>query len=258
MNETIISPLIYPLIWELVGLVFIGLFCALALGMIVGVFTYGRPIKRKRNEAWMDEFLGIGEDLTHVLIDNWKKKRSGGSWLTDGEIIGRLRSMTPNEFEEFVAEMFSAMGYKTHVVGGPGDGGVDIEMEKDGRQYLVQCKKFITQKVTPHDVRDFFGAMAGRWNNAKGFFITTNMFTLAAERWAEDKPIELIDGKSLIEHVRDSGVQSLGGSVASQQTRQEGICPKCGGKLVLRTNRKDGSQFWGCSNYPKCNFTKPL
>ena len=32
-----------------------------------------------------------------------------------------------------------------------------------------------------------------------------------------------------------------------------GICPKCGGKLVLR-NGKYG-RFYGCSNYPRCRFT---
>lgn len=34
------------------------------------------------------------------------------------------------------------------------------------------------------------------------------------------------------------------------------ICPRCGGKLILR-NGKYG-QFYGCSNYPKCKFTKQL
>ena len=33
-------------------------------------------------------------------------------------------------------------------------------------------------------------------------------------------------------------------------------CPFCGGKLVLR-NGKHG-QFWGCSTYPKCRFTRPI
>ena len=33
-----------------------------------------------------------------------------------------------------------------------------------------------------------------------------------------------------------------------------GICPRCGGKLVLR-NGKYGS-FYGCSNYPQCKYTK--
>ena len=32
-----------------------------------------------------------------------------------------------------------------------------------------------------------------------------------------------------------------------------GRCPRCGGKLVLREG-KYGS-FYGCSNYPKCNYT---
>lgn len=36
-------------------------------------------------------------------------------------------------------------------------------------------------------------------------------------------------------------------------TINSGICPKCGGHLVLR-NGKYGT-FYGCSNYPKCRFT---
>jgi len=34
------------------------------------------------------------------------------------------------------------------------------------------------------------------------------------------------------------------------------ICPKCGGRLVIR-NGKYG-QFHGCSNFPNCNFTKNI
>ena len=34
---------------------------------------------------------------------------------------------------------------------------------------------------------------------------------------------------------------------------EHGICPRCGGRLVLR-NGKFG-QFYGCSNYPRCKFT---
>lgn len=38
-------------------------------------------------------------------------------------------------------------------------------------------------------------------------------------------------------------------------------CPKCGIKMVLRTARRgptEGSQFWGCSNYPSCKTIKNL
>ncbi len=36
----------------------------------------------------------------------------------------------------------------------------------------------------------------------------------------------------------------------------EGICPVCGGKLLIR-NGKNG-QFYGCSSYPKCRYTHSI
>ncbi len=38
-------------------------------------------------------------------------------------------------------------------------------------------------------------------------------------------------------------------------------CPKCGGDLVERRSRKSRRPFWGCANYPDCDFlvnTQPL
>ena len=33
-------------------------------------------------------------------------------------------------------------------------------------------------------------------------------------------------------------------------------CPKCGAKLIRRVSKK-GKKFYGCSNYPKCDFASP-
>ena len=41
----------------------------------------------------------------------------------------------------------------------------------------------------------------------------------------------------------------------TQVELKNNICPRCGGKLVLRNGR---GCFLGCSNYPKCKFTKKL
>lgn len=35
-------------------------------------------------------------------------------------------------------------------------------------------------------------------------------------------------------------------------------CPRCGSNMKQRTNRRDGSQFFGCSQYPKCKATLPM
>jgi len=41
-----------------------------------------------------------------------------------------------------------------------------------------------------------------------------------------------------------------------QRLVQRNICPRCGKALKIR-NGKFG-EFWGCSNYPKCNFTAEI
>lgn len=40
-------------------------------------------------------------------------------------------------------------------------------------------------------------------------------------------------------------------------------CPKCDGRLVLRTvkafgARGKGSSFWGCTNWPRCTYTREI
>lgn len=43
----------------------------------------------------------------------------------------------------------------------------------------------------------------------------------------------------------------------SGYVNDELVCPRCGGKLVLRIAKKGtniGNQFYGCSNYPNCKY----
>jgi restriction system protein len=51
--------------------------------------------------------------------------------------------------------------------------------------------------------------------------------------------------------------------IASLQARHSSTttCPTCGNGLVVRTARSGpnaGEQFYGCSAYPRCRYTKPL
>lgn len=41
-----------------------------------------------------------------------------------------------------------------------------------------------------------------------------------------------------------------------QKDIKNGICPRCGGKLVLR--KGENGDFYGCANFPKCKFTKKI
>jgi HJR/Mrr/RecB family endonuclease len=138
-------------------------------------------------------------------LDAWRIKRQfreGENWRSDRALLRWLRGMKPSEFERYVANLFTRLGYKTQVVGGSHDGGIDVEIEKDGIKSYIQCKKFIIQQVPVGAVRDFYGALVDHVAGGKGYFVTTNKFTLEAERFTEDKPIELIDGFGLIKYIR--------------------------------------------------------
>ena len=207
----------------------------------------------------MDDAADLGMMITHLIIGriaNKIKSKKHDQWMSDQQLLAMLKSMRSTEFEEYIARLFQSFGYKTELNGGAGDGGIDIKMTKDSRSYIVQCKKFIVRKVTPHDVRDFYGALVGNNIDGKGYFVTTHFFTLEAERFAEGKPIELIDGQKLISLIRKSGLVVNQKPETSQSNTEADVCPKCGAKLVLRRNHKNGDEFYGCSQFPKCRFTK--
>jgi len=74
-----------------------------------------------------------------------------------------LRGLKPWEFEQYVADLFTKLGYRTNVVGGSYDKGIDVIAEKDGIKHYIQCKKYITSVVGVNEARDFYGALADHW-----------------------------------------------------------------------------------------------
>jgi len=36
------------------------------------------------------------------------------------------------------------------------------------------------------------------------------------------------------------------------------LCPECGQKLIIKTNRHTDHQFLGCPNFPECTYTRGI
>jgi restriction system protein len=117
--------------------------------------------------------------------------------------LAQLATLTPEGFEEFVAEVFEAMGYEVEHVGGTGDEGADLKVKKAGLHGIVQCKYFSRGVVGSPELQKFLGTIH-HTKSHKGFFVTTRTFTLAAEKFVAPHPIELIDGPRLVELVQDA------------------------------------------------------
>ncbi|MFH1048798.1 MAG: restriction endonuclease [Patescibacteria group bacterium] len=160
--------------------------------------------------------------------------------------------MHPSKFEDYIANMYSHPGYNTKRVGHSHDGGIDIIATKDGIEHYIQCKRYnATSTVGVSAIRDFYGAMADKLSKGKGMFITTNIFTTEAEKFAENNPIELVDGDGLLRLIKSAEKEN-----EIIESKEANICPICGGKL--REINGKFSKFMGCANYPKCKFTKKI
>lgn len=118
--------------------------------------------------------------------------------------LAQLASLTPESFEEFVGELFEMMGFEVEQVGGSGDEGADLKLRRnDGLIAVVQCK-YQRQAVVGSPVLQKFLGTIHHTHSHKGFFVTTSTFSLAAERFAAEHPIELIDGPRLAELVSNA------------------------------------------------------
>jgi restriction system protein len=175
----------------------------------------------------------------------------GARWRSDRELLYWLRGLRPSEFELYVVELFKDLGFSARHVGGSNDHGIDVTAEKDGVTHYIQCKKYFPRhQVGVAELRDFYGAIADHLTNGKAYFITTNKFTLEAEKFAEDKPIELVDSFELMKFIRLAKNKPKSNAPTQPVSSQ---CPECGGTLIEREGKF--GKFFGCSNYPKCRHT---
>lgn len=125
------------------------------------------------------------------------------------EILEVLQALPPDGFERFCQRLLRESGFQeVNVTGRSGDGGIDgigiLQVNVlVSFKVLFQCKRY-KGSVSPSQVRDFRGAMMGRAD--KGIIITTGTFTSDAKHEAVRDgvpPIELVDGKKLIEMIED-------------------------------------------------------
>ena len=164
-------------------------------------------------------------------------------------------SMSGEEFEEFCANILRGNGYtNVEVTKASGDHGIDVLASKDNVKYAIQCKRY-SKPVGNKAVQE---AYSGKdIYKADVAVVMSNMdFTPQAIEDARKLNVELWNRDKIY------SLQKKGNVEISEPFEENNLtCPKCGGTLVLRTAKKGanaGSQFYGCSNYPNCKYTKNL
>ena len=205
-------------------------------------------------------------------------------------------SMSGEQFEEFCADILRGNNYQNvELTPATGDHGIDILARKDGVKYAIQCKRY-SKPVGNKAVQEAYSGKT--IYKADVAVVMTNMdftsqaiqdaaklnvllwgrdkiYSLQKSRFSYDSVEEIKKLKGMInnnDNTRQSEVKQGtdttddGDSVSwirelKNGGKEEMICPECGGNLVLRTAKRGaniGSQFYGCSNYPNCKFTKNI
>ena len=111
-----------------------------------------------------------------------------------------LRDFPLDQFQSLLAGAYGRLGYdNVDDPQGGGAGGVDIRLYKDGRLTLVQAK-YWRDDISEPMVSALFDVMAAE-KAAAGIVVTTAAVSPEARRFAQGKPITLIDGPALQELV---------------------------------------------------------
>ena len=214
--------------------------------------------------------------------------------------------MTPQQFENAIAELFRKLGYKVKQTPYSNDGGKDAILLKDGKKYLVECKRYSESNcVGRPDIQKFVAAMHDE-SATGGYYVSTGIFSSAAKEYAEGHAIRLFDRFTLPSLVLgaypvtqdaasskamcldcgaivdfaldDAPVEALcpnGHEVRSTIKRTDlsvlsaagttlrvltpnGVphCEKCGSPMRIVKGYR--GEFWGCSEYPNCKFTRGI
>lgn len=251
-------------------------------GLVAEVFAQGNPLAAL---AWI--VLGA---CWLAALGSWLGARRRRRLLDTRTGLDSIAALGWRDFERLVGEAFRREGYRIEETGlGGADGGIDLVLARDGRRILVQCKRWQRSKVPASVVREMYGLLAHhRADEVR--IATLGGYTRSAARFADGKPIVLIDGDALLAMVRDAqaprrervapaSVHQPAPPTASPASIDSPIdppldtphapapglapldqaapaCPRCRTPMVERENRWTGDVFWGCAAYPRCRGTR--
>jgi len=149
--------------------------------------------------------------LTQALSDFYSSSSEEMS-ESPGRVI-ELLAMPPVAIEHVVRQVLEAIGYTAFVTEPGPDVGFDIEASRFDAalgtiRTVAEVKRYVNA-VGADAIRSLYGVMLHE-SAQEALAVTTSWFTPAAKRFAEGKPIRLIEGGELIELIRDHiGVEAV-------------------------------------------------
>ncbi len=178
--------------------------------------------------------------------------------ILEKPLADRLREIDWFQFEKRVAALYRTRGYAvTQRSGAHPDGGVDLVMVKTGETTVVQCKHWRDALVKPDTVRELIGAQTIERAH-RSVLVTLRGYTAAALQIAREQRVELIEETQLVAWLGELRFSPAWPEIERALDAKDKSCPRCEAPLldrIAKSGTNAGGRFWGCSTYPRCDFT---
>jgi restriction system protein len=224
--------------------------------VFVGLIVWGKSHSLMAGVVTFGVMLIVIEAV--LIIPGLLRRR-----MFDKSGIADVDSLHWSEFEEFIATLFQANGYRTRLTPTYDQGG-DVIAEGNGERVVVQTKHSTGRGVGNKAVQEAVAAV-GYYKGTRAIVVTNRYFTKPAINLAKANAVELWDRDRLAEEILKSHPASplpapTGPPVPtvkpSPASLPSPICPRCGSTMVRR--HSEHGPFWGCPTFPKCWGTRPL
>lgn len=125
-------------------------------------------------------------------------------WTVRLSTIDRIDRMDGREFELFLEEVFTELGYKVMVTPASRDFGADLILETaEGRSIAVQAKRY--EKVVGLEAVQQVAAAVPYYKTHEGWVVTNSTFTEGAYELAAPNQVRLIARTELEQLLNEAG-----------------------------------------------------
>lgn len=250
--------------------------------------------ERRKKEEELLQFKTLQEARKRIkeqrdAVRNEEIARLSKAWVSHSD---SYFSMSPRVFEDAIARVFFELGYEVKQTPYSNDGGKDAVLWKDGKKFVLECKRYARSCLTGR--RDLQILLAAKHDvQADGaFFVTTGRFARTAVEYARLNQIQIYDGDHLpillnkafnslaslpvVRVVCEACGDIVHFDVFKHEESEPKLCTaghtvRCNVKLdeltvatsmeipvcpdhriPLRLVKTNWREFWGCPKYPKC------
>jgi len=115
--------------------------------------------------------------------------------------ISEIDALNGIEFESFLKDLFTKMGFRVENIQSSHDQGADLLLSRPGEKIAVQAKRY-SSKVTNQAIQEVVASLQ-YYKADKGWVVTTNSFTQSAKDLAKANNIELINRYRLEKYLKE-------------------------------------------------------